>query len=489
MGSLTEPTNVPVKMVFLTLPIAGHMLHIVDTASTFAIHGVECTLITTPANVPFIQKSLPNSNQRILQFFKLGLVAFPHEAVGLPPGLENFSAVTSPDQRGKISKAMSLLQGPTEDLIKEISPDCIVSDMFYPWTSDFALGIGIPRVVFRGCGMFPMACWHSIKSHSPHEGVDCQEDHVIVLPGLPHHIEMRKSTLPDWVRKPSGYTYMMNMMDAAEMRSYGVIVNSFSELEREYEEYYRSVTGLKVWTIGPISLHVGRNEELDGSDEWVKWLDSKQIGSVLYVSFGGVAKFPPHQLREIAAGLESSGRDFVWVVRASEEHASETADAWSLQEFKERMRESKQGLIIESWVPQLMFLEHKATGGMLTHVGWGTMLEGITAGLPLVTWPLYAEQLYNERLVVDVLKIGVGVGVKEFSGLDDIGKKETIGRESIEASVRLVMGDGEEACAMRRRVKELSEASKKAVQEGGSSKANIQDFLNDLSRLRSLRNA
>ncbi|KAK9755617.1 hypothetical protein RND81_01G038400 [Saponaria officinalis] len=153
------------------------------------------------------------------------------------------------------------------------------------------------------------------------------------------------------------------------------------------------------------------------------------------------------------------------------------------------MKKTNQGLVIESWVPQLMFLEHKAIGGMLTHVGWGTMLEGITAGLPLVTWPLYAEQFYNERLVVDVLKIGVGVGVKELCGLDEIGKKETIGRENIEASVRLVMGDGEEAAAMRLRVKELSEASMKAVREGGSSKANIHDFLNELSTLRSLRKA
>ncbi|XP_074278675.1 soyasapogenol B glucuronide galactosyltransferase-like [Silene latifolia] len=488
MGSITHETNevpkTPLKLVFLTLPIAGHMLHIVDTASTFAMHGVTCIIITTHANVPFIQNSVPKSVANINDFLNIRLLDFPYEAVGLPPGIENFSNVTSIDMRPKISDALKLLQKPTEDLIKEISPDCIVSDMFYPWTSDFAREVGIPRVVFRGTGMFPMCCWNSIKSHVPHESVT-SDDEKFTLPGLPGDIVMTKSTLPDWVRNPNGYTMWMKMIDAAESKSFGVIVNSFTDLERDYEEYYKLVTGLKVWTIGPIALHVGRNEDLDGSGEWVEWLDKKEAGSVIYVSFGGSAKFPTHQLKEIAAGLELSGRDFVWVVRAGKDHS---AEEWSLQEFKEKMRESGQGLIIEGWVPQLMFLEHTAVGAMVTHVGWGTMLEGITAGLPLVTWPLYAEQFYNERLVVDVLKIGVGVGVSEFCGLDDIGKKETIGRQSIEAAVRLVMGDSEEAVAMRQRVMELSEASKKAVQDGGSSKANIQNFLNDLTILRSLRN-
>ena len=31
-------------------------------------------------------------------------------------------------------------------------------------------------------------------------------------------------------------------------------------------------------------------------------------------------------------------------------------------------------------------------------------LEGISAGLPFVTWPLFADQFYNKRLMVDVLK-------------------------------------------------------------------------------------
>jgi soyasapogenol B glucuronide galactosyltransferase len=32
----------------------------------------------------------------------------------------------------------------------------------------------------------------------------------------------------------------------------------------------------------------------------------------------------------------------------------------------------------------------------------------------MVTWPLYAEQLDNEKLIVYVLRIGIGVGAQEW---------------------------------------------------------------------------
>ena len=72
------------------------------------------------------------------------------------------------------------------------------------------------------------------------------------------------------------------------------------------------------------------------------------------------------------------------------------------------------GLIIRGWAPQVLILDHEAIGAFVTHCGWNSTLEGITAGKPMVTWPIFAEQFYNEKLVTDVLKTGVGVGVKEW---------------------------------------------------------------------------
>ena len=65
-----------------------------------------------------------------------------------------------------------------------------------------------------------------------------------------------------------------------------------------------------------------------------------------------------------------------------------------------------EGLIIRGWTPQLMILEHPAVGGQVIHCGWNSFLEGVTAGLPMITWPIFAEQFYHEKFVTEVLKIG-----------------------------------------------------------------------------------
>jgi hypothetical protein len=60
------------------------------------------------------------------------------------------------------------------------------------------------------------------------------------------------------------------------------------------------------------------------------------------------------------------------------------------------------GLIIRGWAPQVLILDHEAVGGFVTHCGWNSTLEGVTAGVPMVTWPMFAEQFFNEKLVTQV---------------------------------------------------------------------------------------
>ncbi|KAF7844784.1 hydroquinone glucosyltransferase-like [Senna tora] len=49
-------------------------------------------------------------------------------------------------------------------------------------------------------------------------------------------------------------------------------------------------------------------------------------------------------------------------------------------------------MVVPSWAPQVQVLSHKATGGFLSHCGWGSTLESVVYGLPIVAWPLFAEQ-------------------------------------------------------------------------------------------------
>jgi len=135
------------------------------------------------------------------------------------------------------------------------------------------------------------------------------------------------------------------------------------------------------------------------------------------------------------------------------------------------MKESKKGYIIWNWAPQLLILDHPASGGIVTHCGWNSVLESLSVGLPMVTWPVFADQFYNEKFVVNVLKIGVPVGSKENKFWTHIGVDPAVRREEIAKAVILLMGK-EEGGEMSR-ARKLGDAAKKTIGEGGSSYNNL----------------
>ena len=237
----------------------------------------------------------------------------------------------------------------------------------------------------------------------------------------------------------------------------------------------------KTWHIGPVSLcdrevedKAQRGEELAIDEhECLKWLNSKKPNSVIYVCFGSMAKFEASQLYEIAMGLEASGQQFIWVVRKRKSNKDEDEEKWLPEGFEERVKDN--GLIIRGWAPQVLILDHESVGGFVTHCGWNSTLEGVCAGVPLVTWPLFAEQFYNEKLVTEILRVGVGVGAKKW-------KRTASGvtREAIAKAVRRVMV-GEEAEEMRSRVRALKEMAKTAVEAGGSSYSDLTSLIQELS--------
>lgn len=53
--------------------------------------------------------------------------------------------------------------------------------------------------------------------------------------------------------------------------------------------------------------------------------------------------------------------------------------------------------IYSGWAPQQEILKHPATGGFMSHCGWNSTLESMVAGVPMLTWPLGAEQRVNAR--------------------------------------------------------------------------------------------
>ncbi|KAF2294664.1 hypothetical protein GH714_014587 [Hevea brasiliensis] len=333
-----------------------------------------------------------------------------------------------------------------------------------------------------------MCVGDSIRRYEPYKRVESDFE-PFVVPGLPDQIKKTKLQLPTYLRDSTEqnlFRKLRGQIWESDLNSYGVLMNSFRELEPAYSEHYRKVMGRKAWHIGPLSL-CNRNIEDKAKrgdkasideHECLRWLDSKKANSILYICFGSLFKFSAPQLLEIAMALEASGLNFIWVVRTEEKRENEVTKEWLPEGFEKRM-EGK-GLIIRGWAPQLLILEHEAVGGFMTHCGWNSTLEGVSAGVPMITWPLYAEQFDNEKLITDLLKIGVAVGAQEWSRHE---KKILVKKEDIEKSMSRLMV-GEEAEEIRNRAMALKEMARRATEEGGSSYSDVNALLEELRALR-----
>lgn len=471
-----------VHIFFFPFMAHGHMIPTIDMAKLFASRGVKATIVTTPLNEPLVSRTIQRSKD--LGFdINIKTIKFPAVEVGLPEGCENADSITSHETQGEMTTnffmATTMLQQPLEKLLQECHPDCLIADMFLPWTTDAAAKFGIPRLVFHGISCFSLCTSDCLNRYKPYKKVSSDSE-LFVVPELPGDIKFTSKQLPDYMKQnvETDFTRLIQKVRESSLKSYGIVVNSFYELESDYANFFKEL-GRKAWHIGPVSLcnrefedkaQRGKEASVD-EHECLKWLDSKKPNSVVYICFGTVANFSDSQLKEIAIALEASGQQFIWVVRKDKK--AKDKEEWLPEGFEKRM-ESK-GLIIRGWAPQVVILDHEAVGGFVTHCGWNSTIEGIAAGKPMVTWPVSAEQFFNEKLVTDVLKIGVAVGVQQWVTV--YGDKITSG--AVEKAVTRIM-TGEEAKEMRSRVEALGGMAKRAIEEDGSSYSNLNALIEEL---------
>ncbi|AQK70738.1 UDP-glycosyltransferase 73D1 [Zea mays] len=188
----------------------------------------------------------------------------------------------------------------------------------------------------------------------------------------------------------------------------------------------------------------------------------------------------PIDLVEIGHGLEATKRPFIWVVKPRNLAEFE----WWLSEDGFESRVGETGLVIRDWAPQKVILLNPAMGAFVTHCGWNSVLECVAAGLPMVSCPHFAEQFMNEKLVVDVLRVGIK-GAAQW-GMEAEGVLAT--RQDVERAVAAVMDCGEEGSARRARAAELGRKAQEAVVHGGSSFRNVALLIQHVQQRASTRN-
>ncbi|XP_072994513.1 anthocyanidin 5,3-O-glucosyltransferase-like [Typha latifolia] len=449
----------------------GHLFPMVELAEHLLCHGFAVTVVVI---------ELPNNGITFSQVISSFLSSYPtisfHVLPQVPPpsdavGRNLFSSL--------IRLQNSNLQEFLVSLSQTSSIRAVVLDFFCTDALQVASDLGIPSYIF-----FPSSASNlAVFLHLPVLGATATTSfkdmgrtliHFPGLRGIPAS-DMPKETAD---RDSETYKLLVHSNFAQLPNSDGILVNSFESLEPNAVRALKDGLCLPnrptpdIYCVGPL---IAGGEKKGGGEkhECLTWLDTQPNGSVVFLCFGSMGSFSVEQTKEMATGLENSGQRFLWAVRSPknpdpakrfEPTPEPDLDSLLPEGFLERTRE--RGFVVKSWAPQVEVLGHVAVGGFVTHCGWNSTLEGIVAGLPLICWPLYAEQRMNKVFLVEEMRVGV-----EIEGYDE----DLVKAEEVEKKIRWLM-ESEEGSVIRERAKELKEKAAEATSEGGSSYKALLEF-------------
>jgi UDP:flavonoid glycosyltransferase YjiC (YdhE family) len=104
----------------------------------------------------------------------------------------------------------------------------------------------------------------------------------------------------------------------------------------------------------------------------------------------------------------------------------------------------------------------------VTHCGWNSVLEAVAAGVPMIAWPLDAEQHVNRNVMVEDMKIAVAVEQREGDRF--------VSAVEVEKRVRELM-ESERGTEIRERSLKFKDMARNALGEFGSSTKALANFV------------
>ncbi|KAF8369962.1 hypothetical protein HHK36_032007 [Tetracentron sinense] len=371
------------------------------------------------------------------------------------------------DISGFFEAAMTKMEDPFERLLDRLEAPvtAIVSDTVMVW----ALAVGnrrnIPVVslwtmspsVFSVLYHFDLLVQNR---HFPVDLLDKGDERVDYIPGI------SSTCLKDLPIKPEndGSGQLKNrILEALSCvrKAQCLLLTSFYEIDTHVTDTLRAILPFPVYPLGPAIPYSSLAEApsiVTGHNvlDYFKWLDSQPRRSVLYISLGSFLSVSSSQMDEIAAGLRGSGIPYLWSGRGEISHLQEAC--------------GEMGLVVP-WCDQLRVLSHSSIGGFLTHCGWNSTLEGMFSGVPMLTFPLIADQIHNSKAIVDDWKVGWRV----------MGAENLVKREEIGSIVQRFMDlERDESKEMRSKARELQETCQRAIGKGGSLETNLDAFIKDV---------
>ncbi|EEE61367.1 hypothetical protein OsJ_15517 [Oryza sativa Japonica Group] len=240
---------------------------------------------------------------------------------------------------------------------------------------------------------------------------DGREEEQVVrgLGILPAQLELSTKELPwlvgDSATQRSRFAFWLQTLRRARgFRS--VLVNSFpgeavtgTAAAEDDDGPQRQAACPRVLPVGPLLVLAGCNAGLDVH----RWLDAQPAASVVYVSFGSwVGPIGHDKIRELALGLEATGRPFLWAIKDDPSWRAGLPAGYAGSV-------AGRGKLVD-WAPQDDVLGHAAVGCYLTHCGWNSTVEAIQHGVRMLCCPVSGDQFINCAYITRVWEVGLKLG-------------------------------------------------------------------------------
>nr|AYR16615.1 UDP-glucosyltransferase UGT87H5 [Polygala tenuifolia] len=381
---------------------------------------------------------------------------------------ERLKAVDFP---GFYEAVMTKMEAPFEQLLDGLEPsvNVIIGDIELRWPIGLGNRRNIPVAAFwtMSATFLTMLYHYGIFLSDRHLPVDFlgHDDQTTQIPGIS---SMHLVDLKTVIHETDKRVMELALECILEVRKTQCLVfTSVQELEDQEFNSLKVLFPFPVYSIGPCIPYLELDEKipklLTGDDRLchLQWLDSQPVGSVLYISLGSFLSVSPAQMDEILVALNSVGIRFFWIARGE------------ATRLKEKCGE--RGLIVP-WCDQLKVLSHCSIGGFWSHCGWNSTLEAVFAGVPMLTFPLFLDQVPNSRQIVQEWKNGVELKRDKGSKQILLGKKEI--SERVKGFMEAQTTQGKK---MRENARGLRNMCQRAIAEGGSSYRNLDSLITSFS--------
>ncbi|CAN4100328.1 unnamed protein product [Withania somnifera] len=472
-----------IELMFIPSPGIGHLVSTVEMAKLLIIREKYLSITVLIIQLPNDNK-LSSYIQSVTNFSShLKFIQLPQDESVLQLLKSNlfplFIAAHKPAVRDAVAEILNSQS--------DITLAGIVIDLFCTSMIDVANEFELPTYVFYTCGAAPLGLQFHVQTLSDEFNRDVtsyKDDPEAELSVTTYSNPFPAKCLPSVVLDKEKGSTMFLEITRRLLETKGIMINTFLELDSHAINSLSQDKNIPpVYPVGPVlNLNNVQGDNLGSTDQNImKWLDDQPPSSVVFLCFGSGGSFKIEQVKEIAYALENSGCRFLWSLRQPPEKDQRLPSDY--ENFEEVLPEGFlqriQGIgKVIGWAPQLAILSHKAVGGFVSHCGWNSTLESIYFGVPMATWPMYAEQQANAfQLVRD---LGMAVEIKMDYRKDPrmaTGQEFIVKAQEIEKGIRELM-DSENKIRMK--VKEMKEKSRAAIMEGGSSYTSIGGFIQSI---------